>query len=441
MTGGMVKSFLSTLNILDREFSPELVEKYGNDMYLFALDMFGKKSKVENNSFYHYETRKKGRAIQVASKTGGASAGVIAVLTIAAGSHYDSGTKSPIRVGDVIQVSASGVMGKVTAKSTTTPSAHTVDVYPLKSTDTFGPANNDWCYVHGLLHTGEASSKHEGVNPIVDRITNTVTEVREDYQISDKAAMEKIEWKDPSTGQQYYKYFGTKSAEKAFLQSREKLLVFSEQVNVAALTANGTVGSKGMIPQIVAGGSDLSYTAGSAAVTDFQAIGRQLTFNGAAPEIHFLSDIYQYQEFQRLLFTTFDDGAILWDSVGGSAEAAAKYGFKSFAIDGYQYHFKKYAPFSPEWEYGVSPATASAYKNYGIAIPQGFASQPDGGKLLTIGLVYQEILPGVEVMAWESGAMANGGKGTNDKLELWNHFAANYGVRVAAANQCVILNG
>ena len=172
-----------------------------------------------------------------------------------------------------------------------------------------------------------------------------------------------MEWS--VNGQQYYKYKGTKDAEKRFLNAMEDKLMFGTQVTNTNITSNGTRGTKGAINQITSGGSVIDYNGGSLDIADFQTMARVFDQNGAPAEIHHLVDPFQYQEIQNLLFGTYPNGAVLWDSVGGSKEAAAKYGFSSLALEGYNWHWKKYAPFSPEWKYGVIP-TASRYRNYGI---------------------------------------------------------------------------
>lgn len=432
-------SFLSALQIQDRSFLPDLLEIYGPESYLYLMELLGKKTKVENESFYHYQNKgKRFIAVQVASHTGGLSAGVTAVCTIAAASHQNSGTESPLRIGEVVEISANGIMGKITAIDKSTPSAHTATITPLRSTETFAPANNDYLLFKGLQDVGEASDAFEGQQRGSSKITNTVTQIREDYKITDKAAMETIEWS--FQGQKYYRYKGTKDAEIYFLNSVEDKMVFGVDVTTAALTAAGTSGSKGLITQITSGGSDLGYTAGSMAVTDFQSITRQLTFNGAGSEVHHLCDIYQFQEIQNFLFGKFTNGAVLWDSVGGSSEAAAKYGFKSLEIDGFNFHWKKYAPFSPEWKYGVAPASASNYKNYGLVIPVGGMRDPESGSIVpTFEVCYTDIPNAGEINAYEYGGLAKTNK--TGKQELRNVFITHKGLRLRAANQCVIMNG
>lgn len=436
-SGGVNYTFVSTLQNLDRAFIPKLVEKFGADMYTMALSLFGKKTVTENREFYHYENRKRLSPVQVASKTGGASPNVTCVVTIKAANHIDTGKQSSLRVGEVYMDATTGISAKIESVNKTVDGAHTATFAPLRVGDTFGPAADAWLLPLGPLHGGEATTAVAPIQPLVDKVINQITEVREDFKATDKASMERIEWIDPFSGKHSYRNYCTGEAEKRFLLYQELLTMFSELVTGTNVTG-GSKGTKGAVRQILDGGSDLGYTSGSMAVVDWQAVTRNLTFNGAATELHVLSDIYQYQEFQRLLFGTFDQGAILWDSVGGSAEAAAKMQFKSFQIDGYTAHFKKYAPFSPEWVWGVSPVSAN-YRHFGLVIPQGFASQPDGSKLPTIGLRYQEI-PGIgEINAYEHGGLAQVNK--TPEQAFYNTIVGHYGVQVAAANQTSVFQG
>jgi len=440
VAGGANRAFVSGLNILDRSYSPKLVEKYGSEQYSLMLEMLGLKVKTENRDFYHYERRRRHASVQVASLSGGGSAGVDATVTIAAASHYNSGTQTPGRVGEVVQAGVSGILGKITAISTTTPNAHVYTIKPLRSTEQFNPAANDFLFFHGLQHIGEASTQQVAMQPLVDRITNTVSEIGEDYEITDKAAMEKIEWQDPDSGMTYYKYYGTSEAEKRFLNNRELMAMFSVDVTNTGITSNGTVGTKGVLDQIKAAGATLGYTVGDITVSDFQRLTRELDFNGSGSEIHMLSDTFQNQELNRTLFALFPNGAVNWGSVGGSAEVAAKLGFSSLAIDGFTFHFKKYYGFTPEKMFGVAPTLAPAYRNYGLAIPQGFGNDPvTQKKLPTIALRYQEIKPGMELNVYEYGGLAETNKTGEQKL--YNKIIGHYGIQVQAANQAVIWSG
>lgn len=432
------KSFITSLQILDRNYLPEIIEKYGADSYTMMLDLIGKKFKVENSEFYHRETRKVMPSAQVASTTGGATAGADCTIVLKSTSHFDSGKKSPLRVGDVVQDVLTGVLAKITSQSDNTANQHAFVCKPLKSTDTFKPSNDDWVVVVGLWNVGEASEKHGSVQPIFDKITNYVTEVRDDYEITDKAHMERLEIS--YKGQNYFKYIGTAFMEKRWIQSRENLTMFSELVSNTGITANGTTGTRGAFAQITAGGSTLSYSPGSLDEDDLYAVTRELTFNGVASGgVHCLLDVYAYQEIQKFLFSSFSAGAVVFDSVGGSKEASARFGFSDVNIDGYDFFMKKYAPFSPEWSHGVRISGTPKYRNTAVFIPQTFSNTTDAGRLPSICLRYQEI-PGVgEINAYAWGGLAPTNK--TGKQELVNTMIGHYGVQVTAANQCVILKG
>jgi hypothetical protein len=433
------KAFLSALAMgVDRSFTKELVDKYGSDSYTFMLDLVGNKVKVENDTFYHGEKRKRFGSVVVESITGGGSAGVDAVVTIEEASHYDSGTKSPGRVGEVVMWANNGRLGKITSMNVSVADAHVYTIKPLKAAEQFNPALGDVLLFQGIQHVGEASGAQTAAQPLIDKISNTITEIREDYEITDKAAMEKMEWS--VNGNSYFRYFGTTEAEKRWMAHREDLLMFSVDVTNTGITSNGTKGTKGILQQITAGGSSLTYTAGSMnPITDFQAVTRELEFNGANSEIHHLCDTYQFQELQSDLFTQYNNGAILWASAGGSKEVAAALGFSSYAIDGFNFHFKKYTGFQPEKKYGIAPATF-AYKNFGLLIPQGFGTDPSSGrKTPNISLRYQDNPNAGEINAYEYGGLATSNKTADQKL--FNVIIGHYGVQVMAANQCVTWKG
>ena len=436
VVGGTNLAFLSSLNIKDRSFDRQLMEVYGTENYMYFQERIGKMRETMNEEFYHYEVGGKLYPSVVVASGGSATPGATATVVIAASSHRNSGTESPLRVGEVIEIASSGIMGKILTINKGSANAHSCTVAPLLATDAFNPGAGEFLLFKGLQDVGEASDTFEGLQNVTRRVTNTITEIREDYTITDKAKAERVEWS--VNGQQYYKYKGTKDAEKRFLNAMEDKLMFGTQVTNTNITSNGTRGTKGAINQITSGGSVIDYNAGSLDIADFQTMARVFDQNGAPAEIHHLVDPFQYQEIQNLLFGTYPNGAVLWDSVGGSKEAAAKYGFSSLALEGYNWHWKKYAPFSPEWKYGVIP-TASRYRNYGMAIPMGSHTDPRTSDVsATFEIRWQDFGKG-QIHAWDHGALA--ATPTNGKMNVTNSFVGYRGLQLKAANQCIILQG
>lgn len=430
------RAFITAFSMQDRSYLGELDYQYGNESYVWLMESMGNKTKVTNKEFYHWENRGKlHHSIQVASATGFAGAGANGTVTLASGSHLNSGTQSPVRVGEVVENPKNGIQGKITAVNKTVAGAHTATIEPLRSTDTFTVSANDYLVFKGLTDMGEASDVADSlVNP-ARKVTNTITEIREDYKITDLAAMEQVEFS--IDGKPYYWYKGTKEAEKRFLNNIEWKLIFGKDVTNTAVTANGTAGTLGLIPQIESRGGVITSGAGTFDMARFQQISRELDYNGAGPEVQLLQDVIQFQEVQNNLFSKYDQGAVLWASVGGSSEAAAKYGFQSLAIEGRSVHFKKYLNFNVEKTHGVAPTTAY-YRNYGLVLPMGKVRDKESGNMAPIiEVCYLDIPQTGEFNIYDHGGLARNNK--TGKQELINTFVTHKGLRLRGANQCLIV--
>jgi hypothetical protein len=431
----VTRSFITTFGMEDRSYLGELDEQYGRQSYIWLLESIGNKSKVTNQTFYHWEERGKlHHAIEVVGPHAPA-AGADITVTLAAGSHLNSGAWSPVRVGEILENATTGTQAKVTAVNKTVAGAHTATLEPLRNADTLTTAAGAFFVFRGMTDVGEASDVVDSlVNP-ARKVTNTVTEIREDYRITDLAAMEQVEFS--VDGKQYYSYKGTRDAERRFLNTQEDKLMFGLNIDNTVITANGTAGSLGLIPQIKSRGGQIASAAGTYDITRFQEICRQLDYNGSTAEVQVLSDTIQFQEIQNELFSTYDQGAILWDSVGGSKEAAAKYGFQGLQIEGRNFHFKKYLAFNTESKYGVSPTT-SYYRTFGVVLPMGKVRDKESGNMAPILEVCYLEMPGIgEYDIYDHGGLARSNK--TGKRELVNTFITHKGLRLRGANQCLIV--
>ena len=121
--GSIGIKFISDLSILKPQAYDKFIDKYGNQDYTMIMEMIGKKAMVPSRDFFHFESR--GKLHQSIQATGAtvtaASAGAeTGNITLATGSHTNSGTESPLRVGEVVEITASGVQAKITAISKTT---------------------------------------------------------------------------------------------------------------------------------------------------------------------------------------------------------------------------------------------------------------------------------------------------------------------------------
>ncbi len=432
---GLTRGIVSDLSILKPQYYPKFISKYGAQNYTMLLEMLGFKGQVKSNVIRHWEDLGKlHQAVQVNANVTGATNGSAVTFTLKSGSHYDSGTKSPIRVGEVVEIASTGIQGKVISVDKTNAGAHEATVRPLSATQQFESATLDgrldadeWILFRGQAAVGEASSKGDALIPRVEEVLNYVSEIREDWRVTDRAMIEEI-WFGEN-----YSYKGLDEAVKRYMNNKEFTLMFGKDVTNtnASATSKNTIG---LLNQIENRGTGVSYTAGSLDRAKLHEVTRALDFNGGSMENHLLADVFLRQELDDELFDLYDAGAILWGTVGGSKEAAAMYGFGSITMDGYTFHIKKYLPFSPEAVYGATPADHQ-YKNYGIVVPMAQGKDPQTGERYnSIEITYNNV-NGKDLHIWETGAFAK--SPTSDVAELNVHHLCYAGLRVFGANRFV----
>jgi hypothetical protein len=435
---------LTDVQLLAPHSYKDFVENYGPQSYTVIMDLLGKKESVQGQTFFHFENRGKLHSkitVQTAVTAPAAGADVTVVAT--AGDHTNSGAWSPLRVGEVLRITSSGVEGKIVSVNKGTPSAHSAVVRPLKSTAAFvsaGSANllaGEMLQFMGVTEAGERSTAPDPLIPLPRKITNTTTEIREVWRETDRSMIEQLIYN--IDGQPYYKYKGMGDAQRRMLNQKAfKLFMGDVADNLGAL--GGSVGTQGLIPRVRIDGQTQVYTPGSLGIPDIHAVSRQLDFNGGALEYHWLQDTYQNQEFNDELFQQYNGGAIIWNSVGGSADVAIGYGFASVAIDGYVHHVRKEIMFNPEAVYGAAPTAAVSpeFKNFGIFIPQKQSMDPERKVMVPAASIVYNTVPGQsELKVWETGAYANVPNG--EVAELAVHWEQYCGMRVFGANQYAIL--
>jgi hypothetical protein len=420
---GVQRQFVSDMSILKPQYFPQFIEKYGSQNYAQLLEALGMKATVPSKKFGHFETRGKLHDnVKVLSFTGGASAGATATVTIDPASILNS--RSPIRAGEVLENAKNGKQYKVSSVSTYP------NIFVMTPFDTAELINatllaGDFLLFRGISEAGEASTKFDTLTGLIEEKTFYTTEIREDFTISDRAKIEEL-WFEVN-GQPYYTYKGLDEAVRRFMNNKEFKLMFGKP--------QGATGTTGLIPQVEAGGQTTTWGT-EFTIDDFHAIARLADFNGGAQEYHFLMDSYLRSAVDDALFTKYQNGSIVWASVGGSSEVAVKYGFDSIKVDGTTFHLKKYLPFNAEAVYGQAIGTSGYYARTGLLIPvkDGRDAQT-GDKIPSLRIVYNEVEAGKEIKVWETGALAK--VPTSDKMELNVHHMSYCGIQLFAVNQFI----
>lgn len=452
------RQLISDLQLLTPQYYKQYVEKYGNEDFTWWLATYGGMEEVKNRNYFWFENRGK---LMVGIQSAGnvaASAGATITLTLAAGDHYNSGTESPLRVGETVRVASTNVEGEILAITGTTAFAFTFTVRPKISTQALNSAGSasflstDVLLLGGDMDAGEASSS---INPLIhldQKYDNNITEMRESWSATDLAEMTEVFYNTGVSGSEmaggaqagtsYFTYKGLVKSNQRFINNVEFKLMRGNIVNNTGLTTSSSVGSEGIIPKVLADGETVGYTPGTLDIAKLHEITRIMDINGCANENMWLQDIYQRQNFSDGLFKEYPAGAYVWGSNEKSEEAAINYGVDTLRIDGYMFKVKKYKQFNTEMTTGLTPVN-DYFRNFGMICPQG---ETRDAKDVTkayknITVMYQAPPKGgtvgnaIRVWQW-GGASQNPTSGTmTDNIETITYR----GTRVVAANQFIIV--
>ena len=453
------RALISTLQLLTPQYYKRYTEIYGNEDFTMWLATFAGMEIVKNRDFFWFESRGK-LMVAVTNKTAvvAPAAGATVTVTIIVGDHYDSGTLSPLRVGETVRIASSNIEGKILSVNTSSASNHTCTIRPLQSTLAFHSAGSADLLANEVLIFGgdtEAGEKSDSIEPLIDldvRRANTTTEIRESWAATDLAEMAEVFYNTGVSGEgpngvqqagdSYFTYKGLIRANKRFKNNIEFKLMRGDIQNNTGLT--NSVGTQGVIPQIIANGQNMTYTPGSLNLAKIHDITRVLDVQGGAQEYLWMMDVNQRIDFSDSLFAQFPAGAWVWGKNERSEEAALTYGVQSIKMDGYMLKVKKYPGFNTEVLTGKSPVT-DYFRDFGILMPQDETTDArDASKVYkSIQVMVQEPVAGGTVgngiRVWQHGGGSR--NPTNgqmvDKVEMITYR----GVRVVGANRFVIIEG
>jgi hypothetical protein len=450
-------------------FYNKYVQQFGAQDYTEFLKQFGGMEKVEGQQFFHFESKgKKMQSVDVTTAIVAPAAGATVTYTLGAADHYDSGSKSALRAGETVKIASSGIEGKVLSVNKSVANAHTAQIRPLKSTQAFVSAGSANLLVGDVLklmsntEAGEASTNIASQIGLDDIITNNVTQVRDDFTVTDLAKKEQVFYEYVEDGgfmsagikrgkQGAYTYKGMVETAQRFANNVAFKLMFGGEQTNTGLNA-GTVGTKGLVPEIQARGNSVTYSLGALGLARLHAITAQMDVMGNPLTNQWLMDIQQRQEIDDTLFAQYPAGAFVWGSNSASEQASVAYGFDNFKIDNYQLQLKKYAGFNTEAVYGKTPLV-DQYRNFGIIMPQGEVYTKFGnggsqgvintGRIKNVQLMYQEpqgggtISNGIKV--WEYGGDADVNQTAT--LDHTVSMVTYQAIRLAGAKQFFTVSG
>jgi len=374
-------------------------------------------------------------------------------LTLAAGSYYNSGTESPLRVGETLRVASSNIEGKILSVDKTTPNAFTFVVAPLLATQGFRSAGSTSLLAGEVLlfagdtDAGEASTQIDPLIHLDQRYDNNITEIRDGWSHTDLAGMAEVFYDYagsgdlPSNGVGAFTYKGMDKTLIRFKNNVEsKLMRGNLQTNNNG-GMNNSAGAQGIIPKVVADGETVGYTPGTLDIAKLHEITRIMDVNGCAKQSAWLSDVFQKQDFSDGIFSAYPAGAFVYGQGEKSKEASVAYGFQEIFIDGYLLNVKKYSQFNTEVTTGKTPEN-DYFRNFGLIYPMGETKDARTAQSYkNITIMYQEPPKGGTVgngiRVWQfGGASPNPTTGTmTNEIAMITYRST----RVCAANQFIIV--
>lgn len=458
VTGGVDRALISDLQLLTPQYYKKYVEKYGSEVYDYFfqwLATYGGMEQVQNRNFFWYQSRGKNQiAVTNLAQVTTPAAGATVTVTIPAGDLYDSGTQSPLRVGETVRVASSNIEGEIL----TVPAVNQCTIRPKQVGQAFVSAGStsllagEILLFGGLTDVGEASGSREPQVHLDQKYDNNITEIRESFAATDLAGMTDVYYNSGVSGsepqgggQAGTSYFTYKSLVKSnirFINSIESKLMRGDVVTNTGMLSDTSAGAEGFIPKITADGETVNYTPGTLDIAKLHEITRIMDVNGCAKQNVWLQDIFQRQDFSDGIFKEYPAGAFVYGQGEKSEEASVAYGFQSILIDGYLLQVKKYSPWNTEVQTGKTPVT-DYFRNYGVISPMGTVRDAKTSQAMKNITVMVQNPPkggtvgnGIRVWQWGGGSM-NPSDGTmRDHVEMITYRST----RVCAANQFVIVS-
>lgn len=447
------RQLMVDLQLLTPQYYKQYTEKYGNEDFTWWLAAHAGMEEVKNQNFFWFENRGKLMVAVVNNATVSAPVDTNITLTLNSEAYYNSGTESPLRVGETLRVASSNIEGKILSIDTTTPYAFTFVVGPLLANQGFTSAGSTSLLAGEVLlfggdtDAGEASTQ---INPLIhldQKYNNNITQIRDGWSNTDLAQMAETYYEYPvsadmaANGVTAFTYKGMYKTLVRFKNNVEAKLM---RGNLQTNNANGmtnSAGAQGIIPKVVADGETVGYTPGNLDIQKLHEITRIMDVNGCAKQSAWLSDVFQKQDFSDGIFAAYPAGAFVYGTGEKSKEASVSYGFQEIYIDGYLLNVKKYSQFNTEVTTGLTPQN-DYFRNFGLIYPMGETKDARTAQAYkNITIMYQEPPQGGTVgngiRVWQYG----GGSPNPTDGTMTNQIAmiTYRSTRVCAANQFIIV--
>lgn len=339
---------ISGLNIVTVAPFNKFTETRNFVPYVLVNELAGNIMKSPNKQTIWYQNRGAFMGFVTSSTPVTVSNSAPATITVGAGGYTQSGTKSLPANGLVFYNSRTGVEGKVSAVNTTTPNNHTFVLTPVVLGQNVSALAGDELLNRGQKYLGEASTITPTIIRNIDKYSNYCTQLRKDTTIGDLSDAERIDFQ--VNGQYCYTYKQKQDDDLSLLLEREFLIMESTQTNNLGYVEEGC---NGVVKQIQANGVNGTFNT-LGVTTTFAQLERALSSMGAPKEYDILADNQSYIEFTNSMFSTVNNGAIIYEQSGTRAGIDLSIDFKSLKIYKRKYNVTNYGLWDEQALYASS---------------------------------------------------------------------------------------
>lgn len=430
---------ISGLNIVTVAPFNKFTETRNFVPYVLVNELAGNIMKSPNKQTIWYQNRGSFMGFVTSSAAVTVSNSAPGTITVGAGGYTQSGSKSLPANGLVFYNSRTGVEGKVSNVNTNTSNAHTFVLTPVVLGQNVSTLAGDELLNRGQKYLGEASTITPTIIRNIDKYSNYCTQLRKDTTIGDLSDAERIDFQ--VNGQYCYTYKQKQDDDLSLMLEREFLIMESTQTNNLGYAEEGC---NGVVKQIQANGVNGTFNT-LGITTTFAQLERALSSMGAPKEYDILADNQSYIEFTNSMFSTVNNGAIIYDKAGSRGGIDLDIDFKSLKVYKRKYNVTNYGLWDEQALYASSGLGQRYRFMTGIPVGKTQGVSIDGdGKNTTVTvprfeIMYQTPFGGNKWHMADTGLFADTPTSTTAVRSMTT--IGYFGVRCRGVQQYFILQG
>lgn len=440
---------ISQLELIhDRDLYKAVFGRYPGQTDLGFFSEFGMMESITSDSVTWFESGKLWDKVTVASVAQNAATNEI-IVTIAAASHSQAGTRSSPRVKNIVEL-PNNLQGLIVAKSETTANAHTITIRPLVAATSYATfvagvsAATKIMYVANATSEGTYGMEH-GLISTDDLLRNRVQTISEYFGVTNRELENKSTYSYNFNGEQKQRYWyrGAGDTDKRFRMQVENA-AFRQQESASLADKDGivTYTQRGVIPHARLYAQQQGWTAGAGITGTFYS---DLETATRANYVGGKYVMYVGADFTKANDTYYNTLGAANPSVfvinGREGKGEINFGLRKMVANGMN------ITMVPLNALSHSELSSSTYSNMALLVPDDTVKVRNGNReagytdVNRFTMLYKpQSGTGAKgwFKHWETGAYASNGA-TSAKLVKDLHWVADVTNRFAGMGDCVLI--